>query len=690
MKAVVFASGKKGSFIAGADINMLETANSRAEAAAMARNGQAAMDRLASFPKPVVAAIDGPALGGGLELALACHGRVATDNPKTKLGLPESQLGLLPGAGGTQRLPQLIGLQDALDLMLTGKQVDARKAKKLGLVDEVVSAPILLDVAAEHALRLVGEGHLVEEGVFARFEGSEALKEIALARNPVGRKVVFDTARKQLLKKTRGNYPAQEKILEVVKVGLADGMRAGLEAEAKAFGELVMTPQSEALRSIFFATQSLKKDSGVDDPSVAPREVRRVGMLGAGLMGAGIAYVTTSIAKTPVRLKDRDAKGILAGLKYCREILDGRVKRKKMTPMKADALMMQVSGTTDYSGFEDCDVVIEAVFEDLELKRRMVKDVEANGPADVIFASNTSSLPIGAIAEAASKPENVIGMHYFSPVHKMPLLEIIVTEKTSDETTATCVALGKAQGKTVIVVKDGVGFYTTRILAPMMNEAAHILSEGVAIDRIDRALLDFGFPVGPMKLTDEVGIDVGAKVGKIMVEAFGDRMMAPEGMEKLVADDRKGRKNGRGFYRYEDGKSKGVDESVYDVLGVQPTNESLKDEDIAWRCALMMVNEAALCFQEGILRSARDGDIGAVFGLGFPPFTGGPFRFVDLHGADAIVERMQYYESLYGIRFSPAPLLLAMAAQGLTFHGAGAVRPGQSVPPTVVDSSAIL
>jgi len=572
--------------------------------------------------------------------------------------------------------------------MLTGKQVDARKAKKLGLVDEVVEAPIVVQVAAEHAARLATEGHLEEEGLFERFEGSEALKELAMARNPVGRKVVFDQARKQLHKKTRGLYPAQDAILDVVKVGLADGMKAGLEAEAEAFGRLVMSPESEALRSIFFAQQSIKKDNGTDDDSIEPNEVKRLGMLGAGLMGAGIAYVTASIAKKPVRLKDRDAEGVLWGLKYCRELFDKRVKRKKMTPMKADEVMMKIAGTTDYSGFEDCNVVVEAVFEDLQLKQQMVHDVEEHGPEGVIFASNTSSLPITEIAEAAKKPENVIGMHYFSPVHKMPLLEIIVTEKTADEVTATCVELGKKQGKTVIVVKDGVGFYTTRILAPMMNEAAHILSEGVAIERIDEALLDFGFPVGPMKLTDEVGIDVGAKVGKIMVDAFGDRMVPPAGMEKLVADDRKGRKNGRGFYRYEDGKSQGPDESVYALLGVQPTNEELSNEDIAWRCTLMMVNEAALCFQEGILRSARDGDIGAIFGLGFPPFTGGPFRFVDEHGAGTIVDRLQQYAKTYGPRFDPAPLLLAMASQGQTFHGSNRVEPGEEVAKKVVDQSA--
>jgi 3-hydroxyacyl-CoA dehydrogenase/enoyl-CoA hydratase/3-hydroxybutyryl-CoA epimerase len=676
VKAVVFASGKKDSFIAGANIDMLDACKSAADAEKLSRDGQRAMDRIADFSKPVVAAIHGACLGGGLEVALACHARVASDSHKTKLGLPECQLGLLPGAGGTQRLPALIGVQAALDLLLTGKQVDGKKAKKLGFVDEVVPAAILLDVAVKHAEKLAKEGHLKKApSFFEQLGDKEALAELALAHNPLGRKVLFDQARKALHKKTRGNYPAQDRILDVVKAGLEKGLEGGLDAEAKAFGELVMSPESKALRSIFFATQALKKDNGTNDPDAKPRTVTHVGMLGAGLMGAGIAYVTTAQAKTPVRLKDRDAKGILAGLKYVREIVDERVKKKRMNRMDADQLMTLTTGTTDYSGFSACEVVVEAVFEDLALKQTMVRDVEKANP-NAIFASNTSSIPIAKIAEASAHPENVLGMHYFSPVHKMPLLEIVVTPKTSNEATATCVELGKKQGKTVIVVNDGPGFYTTRILAPLMNEAAHLLAEGVAIEKIDRSMLDFGFPVGPIKLTDEVGIDVGAKVGKVMLEAFGDRMAAPKGMEKLIADDRKGRKNGKGFYLY-GGDKKGVDESVYTVLGVKPDNTSVSADDVAWRCTLQMVNEAALCFQEGILRSARDGDIGAIFGLGFPPFRGGPFRFVDTVGAKEIVRRLRHYEQTVGKRFAPAPLLVAMAEKGLGFHQGTTVSPGR-------------
>jgi len=676
VKAVVFASGKKDSFIAGANIDMLDACTSAAAAEKLSRDGQRAMNRIADFSKPVVAAIHGACLGGGLEVALACHARVASDSHKTKLGLPECQLGLLPGAGGTQRLPALIGVQAALDLLLTGKQVDGKKAKKLGFVDEVVPAAILLDVAVKHAEKLAKEGHHKKPpSFFEQLGDKEALAELALAHNPLGRKVLFDQARKALHKKTRGNYPAQDRILDVVKAGLEKGLEGGLDAEAKAFGELVMSAESKALRSIFFATQALKKDNGTNDPDAKPRAVTHVGMLGAGLMGAGIAYVTTAQAKTPVRLKDRDAKGILAGLKYVREIVDERVKKKRMNRMDADQLMTLTTGTTDYSGFSACEVVIEAVFEDLALKQTMVRDVEKASP-NAIFASNTSSIPIAKIAEASAHPENVLGMHYFSPVHKMPLLEIVVTPKTSNEATATCVELGKKQGKTVIVVNDGPGFYTTRILAPLMNEAAHLLAEGVAIEKIDRSMLDFGFPVGPIKLTDEVGIDVGAKVGKVMLEAFGDRMAAPAGMEKLIADYRKGRKNGKGFYLY-GGDKKGVDESVYTVLGVKPDNTSVSADDVAWRCTLQMVNEAALCFQEGILRSARDGDIGAIFGLGFPPFRGGPFRFVDTVGAKDIVRRLRHYEQTVGKRFAPAPLLVAMAEKGLGFHQGTTVSPGR-------------
>lgn len=676
VQAVVLASGKKDSFIVGADVHMLQRVKTAEEAAELARQGQRAMNRLEGLGKPVVAAIHGSCLGGGLETAMACAARVATDDPKTKLGQPEVQLGLLPGAGGTQRLPHLVGVQQALDLMLTGRQVPAKKAEKMGLVDEVVPQAILLEVAAERALRLANDKPQEETatGRLRRLLEPDELQELLLAENPIGRRVLFKRAHEQALAKTRGNYPAPDKILHAVRVGLEDGFEAGLEAEARGFGELVVSPEAAQLMGLFFAQQALKKDPGVDAEDVEPKKVRRVGMLGAGLMGAGVAYVTASEAGIPVRLKDKDDDSVRQGLKQIRGILDERVKRKRLSPQEADTRMYRIGSTVDYSGFRDCDLVIEAVFEDLELKQRMVHEVEEHGPVDVIFASNTSSLPIHRIAEASQHPETVIGMHYFSPVHKMPLLEIVTTEKTADWVTATCVEVGKGQDKTVIVVNDGPGFYTTRILAPFMNEAFFLLSEGAPVDKIDRALTQFGYPVGPIKLTDEVGIDVGAKVGKVMQAAFGERMAAPEGMQKLQDDDRKGRKNKRGFYRY-DGE-RGVDESVYKVLGIEPTYRGMSEEDIAWRVTLQMVNEAALCFGEGILRSARDGDVGAVFGLGFPPFRGGPFRFVDAVGAPVIVDRLKSLRDRHGKRFEPAPILVEMAEKKRAFHGESPVGPG--------------
>jgi 3-hydroxyacyl-CoA dehydrogenase/enoyl-CoA hydratase/3-hydroxybutyryl-CoA epimerase len=699
-KAVVIASRKKSGFIAGADISMLQSIASEREAIELSRAGQRALDRIAMFRAPVVAAIHGAALGGGLEVALACHARVVSDDRKTKLGLPEVQLGLLPGAGGTQRLPRVVAIRTALDMLLTGKQLDGRRAKKIGLVDEVVPEAILIEVAVKRALALaaahpsgsVGKG-APSSGEPRRakvLEGVAAIEEAALTKTPIGRKVLFDRARDALMKKTRGNYPAPERILEVVRRGLERGWEAGLEAEARAFGELVVSPQAASLTSIFFATTALKKDNGTSDPAVVPRTVSRVGMVGAGLMGSGITYVTAALAGIPVRLADRDAEGVARGLSHVRALIDGRVRRKRITAREAHEQLAIVTATTSVAGMRGVDVVIEAVFEDLALKHRVLRDVEAACGQGTIFASNTSSIPIAKIAEASARPENVIGMHYFSPVEKMPLLEVIVTPRTASWVTATCVELGKKQGKTVIVVHDGVGFYTSRILGPLMNEAAFLLGEGVAIEEIDAALVDFGFPVGPITLLDEVGIDVAEKVGHIVHEHFGDRMRPPPGFEKLLAEGRLGRKNGRGFYLYggeggdgaKKSKKKGskkVDEAIYETLGITP-GKSVPRDEIAQRCALQMVNEASLCFGEGILRSARDGDIGAVFGLGFPPFRGGPFRYVDTVGAREIVRRLERFRDRLGNRFAPAPVLVELARSGGTFHGvhgASGVAPGQ-------------
>jgi 3-hydroxyacyl-CoA dehydrogenase/enoyl-CoA hydratase/3-hydroxybutyryl-CoA epimerase len=687
IKAAVIVSGKADNFIVGADVQMLSAAKTQTEATALSRGGQQAMAQLEELSrrKPIVAAIHGPALGGGLELALACSYRIASDSSKTQLGLPEVQLGLLPGAGGTQRLPALIGIAQALDLILAGKTVRATKARKLGLVDEVVPKSILVELSRKRASELAA-GTLRPERTRLSLKGglpkmlrsmadAEVLQAVALEENPVGRRILFQQARKALLSKTRGHYPAPEKALEAVRIGVEKGAEEGYRAEANLFGELVVSEVSRRLVEIFFATNALKKDNGTDDRSVKARPVHKIGMLGAGLMGAGIAYVTAD-AGVPVRLKDKDDAGLGRGFKQIAGILDSKVKRRRLTRRERDDKLSLVTGTTDYSGMKTADVIVEAVFEDLKLKQATVRDVERESP-HAIFASNTSSIPIGQIAEGAAHPEKIVGMHFFSPVDKMPLLEIIRGPQTSAETVATTVSLGKKMGKTVIVVNDGPGFYTSRVLAPYVNEATFILAEGAPVEEIDKALVDFGFPVGPLQLLDEVGIDVGAKVAHIMHKAFGERMNPPPGFDKVVESGRLGRKAKKGFYLYEDApgakasakasKEKLVDKSVYDLLPGGQKRTSMPASEIAERCVLQMVNEAALCLGEKILRSPRDGDIGAVFGLGFPPFRGGPFRYADSLGAVAVVERLRRYQDRFGARFATAPLLVEMAQTGAKF-----------------------
>ncbi|GAA5191315.1 fatty acid oxidation complex subunit alpha FadJ [Ferrimonas gelatinilytica] len=657
VRGVVLTSGKADSFIAGADIGMLDRCTTEEEVARLSLAGHQTLDALSALPVPVVAAIHGPCLGGGLEVALACDYRVVSDSTKTLIGLPEVQLGLLPGGGGTQRLPRVVGVAKALDMMLTGRQLRPKQAGRMGLVDEVVPHSVLLKVAKIWAAK----------GKRGKIKPKLSATERALELTPLGRKLIYDQAAKQVEKKTQGNYPAPPKIIEAVKVGREQGRVAGFEAEARFFAELVMTPESEALRSLFFATTQMKKESGAE--GAKPAEVNKVMVLGGGLMGGGIASVTALKAKVPVRIKDIAETGLQNALAYSYKQVQKRVKKRQMTPGQADKAMSLLSTTTRYQGIKDVDMVVEAVFEDLDLKHQMIKDVEAHCGPDTIFASNTSSLPIGQIAAVATRPENVIGLHYFSPVEQMPLVEVIAHEGTSPQTIATTVAFARKQGKTPIVVKDGAGFYVNRILALYMNEAANLVVSGEPIEALDRALVKFGFPVGPMTLLDEVGIDVGAKIAPILERELGARFKAPEAFDTLLADDRKGKKNGRGFYRH-DGKKRGpkpVDESVYKVLGVTP-EARLSGEELAERCLIQMLNEAVRCLDEGIIASPRDGDIGAIFGIGFPPFLGGPFRYIDRIGAAELLDKLRTCQERYGDRFEPSQRLVRMAESGDRFY----------------------
>ncbi len=656
IKGMVVISGKKDSFIAGADIKMLDACNTAEDARALSKQGHEVFAAIENLSFPVVAAIHGSCLGGGLELAMACHMRICSDSPKTMLGLPEVMLGLLPGSGGTQRLPKLVGIASALDMMLTGKQLRPKQALKQGLVHDVVPNSILLDAAIK----------LAKAGKSKPAKRKTPFISKVLESNALGRRIMFDQAAKQVHKKTQGNYPAPAKIIDCVKEGMSKGMVAGLDLESRHFADLVMTRESAALRGIFFATTEMKKEAG----EAEIRKVNKAVVLGGGLMGGGIASVTTTKAGIAVRVKDINEKGLSNALSYAYKLLDKKVKRRHMKASERDATMALMTTTTEYKGVKDADIVVEAVFEDLSLKRQMVKDIERECNQDTIFASNTSSLPIGQIAEAARRPENVIGLHYFSPVEKMPLAEVIAHEKTSQKTIDTTVAFARKQGKTPIVVQDGAGFYVNRILALYMNEAANVLLEGQRIEHLDKSLVKFGFPVGPMTLLDEVGIDVGAKISPILEKELGERFEAPKAFDKLLNDGRKGRKSEKGFYLYGKAAKKGkkrVDESVYKLFNLTPAADE-EPKMVAERCVVQMLNEAARCLEEGVIACPRDGDIGAIFGIGFPPFLGGPFRYMDQLGINSLINLLKGYQSRFGDRFAPCELLLKMAEEGKTFY----------------------
>jgi 3-hydroxyacyl-CoA dehydrogenase/enoyl-CoA hydratase/3-hydroxybutyryl-CoA epimerase len=646
LRALVIRSGKADNFVAGADIRDFTRIRSAEEGEALSREAHAVLARVEGCRVPVVAAIHGSCLGIGTELALACRYRVASDDVGTVIGLPEVKLGLIPGAGGTQRLPRLVGLRAGLDLILTGRTLKAPRALRAGLVDEVCAQPVLVEAAWRAAVALA------ERRISPERRGITLLEQLL-------RPLIGWRARSSVLAKTGGHYPAALAAVEVVQKGTAASLAEGLALEAREFGRLAVTDTSRALVSIFFATQDIKKDSGVPEGTCAA-EVRKLGVVGAGLMGSGIASVAAE-AGVPVRIKDASLEALGRGLQQVLEVYDERRKRRSLTTREVGQRMDRIAPTLDLRGFGRADLVIEAVFEDLELKRRVLAEVESVIPETAVFASNTSSIPIGEIARGCRNPGRVLGMHFFSPVPRMPLLEVVVTPDTQPTAVAIAAGFGRRVGKHVIVVRDGPGFYTSRALAAYMNEATRVLEEGGAVDDLDKAMTDFGFPVGPCALLDEVGIDVAARVAGVMQRAFGERMAPPPSMAALLGDGRKGRKAARGFYTY-DGSRKRVDESVYAVLPYGSARRSIDVHVTQQRLVFAFLNEVVRCLQEGVLRSPRDGDVGAVFGLGYPPFLGGPFRHLDRLGARFAVETMER------LHFEPAPLLADLAREGRTFY----------------------
>jgi 3-hydroxyacyl-CoA dehydrogenase / enoyl-CoA hydratase / 3-hydroxybutyryl-CoA epimerase len=524
-------------------------------------------------------------------------------------------------------------------------------------VDELVPPSILRHVAVAAADRIDRQG----------IPPRDPHGSLLLDRNPLGRRLVYAQARKTVLRKTGGHYPAPLAALVAVKTGLERGMETGLRREARLFGELAVGEVSRNLVRIFFASAALKKDDGVAPGTATPRKVDRLGVVGAGFMGAGIAGTAVAEARVQARLKDADLPRVGKGLKGATDILRGRLARRRISRFEFEREAALLSGTAEWRGFASADLVIEAVFEDLAVKRRVMDEIEAVVEPHAVVASNTSTIPISSIADGAKHPERILGMHYFSPVDRMPLLEVIPTARTTPDAIATAVQFGRRMGKTVIVVGDRPGFWVNRILSPYLNEAGRLLAEGAPIELLDRTMTRFGFPVGPIALIDEVGIDIAVKASGVMHAAFGERMTPAPVVARMVEAGRLGRKSGQGFYLYHEGHKTEPDPRAYEILGVTPL-ATVDPGLVERRLVYILLNEAALAVTEGVVRSPRDGDIGAIFGIGYPAFRGGPLRLMDSLGAASVVQTLEALSAQCGPRFTPAASLVAMASSGGRFH----------------------
>jgi 3-hydroxyacyl-CoA dehydrogenase / enoyl-CoA hydratase / 3-hydroxybutyryl-CoA epimerase len=670
VKALLLLSAKPGVFIAGADVNEIAKADRNADPE-MIRGGHRTFNKLANLPFPTVAAIDGACVGGGCETVLSMDWRLISDSRKAQIGFPEIKLGILPAWGGTTRLPRMIGLANGLDVILAGKVLDGKRAKRIGLVDEVVPQAILEDWAKQFARGKFGSKKRANAGPGG---GPARVRERTLGERLLegpGKGIVFSKARQSVLKETKGHYPAPLAALSVVEKGFDLPFAGALELEVEGVGSLIGTPVMRSLVGLFFRMEEVKKETGVEalggeGAKAKPRKISRVGVLGAGVMGGGIAQLAADKG-FPTRMKDIKPEALALGYAQAARIWKDKLKKRRMTRAEFAGKMALLSGSLEYSGFEGCDITIEAVLEKMAVKQAVLADWEHVAPPTAIFASNTSTLPINEIAAKAAHPERVVGMHFFNPVHKMPLVEVIYGRKTDPEVTATIFELAKRMGKTPVVVKDSPGFLVNRILGPYIGEAARLLLEGNSMESIDKAMRAFGMPVGPIELLDDVGIDVAAKAAGTMAAAFPARMPPDPALDKLVTLGRIGRKAKKGFYFYEKDRRGGPDQAVYGELGVSSPSKNLSSSEIQERLVLPMINEAAYCLSEGIVASPAKLDLAMIFGTGFPPFRGGLCAYADSLGAKAIVETLQKLEKEKGGRFAPAPSLVEMAKTGKKF-----------------------
>lgn len=669
-KVAVMVSRKKNIFIAGADIEEIKNLKTKEEFLPKLQSAHEIFNSLEDHPVTFIAAIDGACLGGGCEMVLACDYRIGSDSSSTKIGLPEVQLGILPGFGGCVRLPRVVGLQASLDIILAGKSVPGKKAKKIGLIDECVPAPIIEKRALEIAEEVVAGKKGKRKKTFEAKGMANKVLDSAL-----GRPIVFSKAKEMVMKNSKGFYPAPLEALEVIKKTYGSSNRTKcLDIEMEGFCKVATTDISKHLINLFYMMEDVKKQNGVShNPDIKGKDVNYMAVLGAGVMGGGIAYVAADKG-IDVRLKDINNQGLAIGFGAARKLWEKKLKRRRLNKYEFQAKLDLVSGGLDYAGFRRADVVVEAIVEDMDIKKKVIAETVEHCSPDTIIATNTSSLSVTEMAKAHPNPKNFLGMHFFNPVHMMPLVEVIRGAETSDTATATIFNLSKKMGKTPVVVKDGPGFLVNRLLLPYMGEALFLLEEGMAIDTVDRYFTHkLGMPMGPFRLLDEVGLDVAIKVLKIFKSALGDRIEISELSEKLSSGDRLGKKNGKGFYLFDErGKETGVDTSIYGELGLSTPKDPLSEKECLQRPLFQMINEAARALiEDKIVERPEEVDLAMIMGTGFPPFRGGLLRYADELGVQYIVQELEIYAQK-GPRFQPAPSIVELANNKGSFYGGAA------------------
>jgi 3-hydroxyacyl-CoA dehydrogenase/enoyl-CoA hydratase/3-hydroxybutyryl-CoA epimerase len=663
---LLLKSGKKTGFMAGADLHEFLAIRDAASASALSERGQKVFDRLAGLPFPTIAAIHGPCLGGGLELALACDYRLVVEHPGTQIGLPEIELGLLPAWGGTQRLPRTIGLQHALQVILAGKRLDARAALAWGLADVLATDE---DSLRRETIALLGRA--IVRGKRRR-TGVPMLgwRQWLLEGNPLGRRVIYNATERRLRQRVPDDMPAPYEALEAIRLGLHSGMTAGLTQEREAASRLALTPACRNLVTLFFQREQARKPPTQPPPAT----VRRIGVVGAGIMGAGIVQLA-ALRGLEVVVQEVSAEALQAGLARVQGLFDRAVERRVVSEATAQKSRSAIRGTVAWEGFDSVDVVVEAAVEDLEIKRRLFRDLAGRTPPAAILATNTSSLLVAHLAEGLAHPECLAGLHFFNPVHKMPLVEVVRAPATSAQTVSTLLGLAVTLGKTPVSVGDGPGFVVNRILMPYLNEAVVLLREGMPVKEIDEVMRRFGMPMGPLELLDQIGIDVAAHVARSIGPALGDRFEPNDVFERMLREGWAGEKNGKGFYLHQ-GRKTTVNVATEALVrgpgergSISPLPPAARQAQARERMVLLMVNEGARVLTERLAESAEV-DLAMVMGTGWAPHRGGPLRYADDRGLGDVAAALNNLANRVGRRFQPCDDLTRRAEAHQPFHPA--------------------